>query len=64
MTAETDQRADLPAGVEIDPPAPGVAVMACRCGAVLDLADMHRPPRPGNTGAAPLIDPITCEECA
>jgi hypothetical protein len=51
----------------IDPPRPGVHVLACRCGRALDAADMHR----AGTGLAGPNDPdcltirrITCAECA
>lgn len=52
----------IPAAFEA--PAPGKAVLACRCGTVLDAADMCRYPRPGNPGAAPRIARICCRECA
>lgn len=49
-------------------PRPGVAVLACHCGRVLDAADMHRS---GTGGAAEGDDPdcltvrrITCKECS
>lgn len=80
LDTDTDQRARLAArltdelgepavnrwrdGITVLPPKPGTAVLACQCGRVLNATDMHRPPRPANTGAAPLIDPIACKECA
>ena len=45
-------------------PAPGAAVLACRCGQVLALTDMHRPDlRPEHT-SGPTIEPIRCRHCA
>lgn len=47
-------------------PPPGRAVLACRCGRMLDLVDMHRPPQrdvPGGR-AGTAIDPILCARCA
>lgn len=46
----------------IAPPKPGVAVLACRCGKVLDLADMHREPR--LQGHSTPVRPIVCVDCA
>ena len=50
----------------ITPPAPGTAVLACRCGAVLSLPDMHRPRAgarpPARSG--PTVEPIRCRSCA
>jgi hypothetical protein len=47
-------------------PPRGRAVLACRCGRMLDLVDMHRPPQrdvPGER-AGTAIDPILCARCA
>jgi len=48
------------------PPEPGRAVLACRCGAVLDLTDLHRPAYPTvrSPGAAAVIARICCTTCA
>ncbi|MGH3566571.1 MAG: hypothetical protein ACRDRH_11180 [Pseudonocardia sp.] len=48
------------------PPEPGRAVLAYRCGAVLDLADLHRPayPTARAPGAAAVITRICCTTCA
>lgn len=46
--------------ITVQPPAPGTALIACRCGAVLDAADMHRQPI-GCTTA--VIARITCRSC-
>lgn len=70
MTAsEIDLRAALPAqrttattGIEIDPPLPGHAVMACACGAVLDARGMRRKRR--HLPGGPPIAPICCEACS
>lgn len=54
-------RAHLPQ-TRVRAPRPGHAVMACRCGAVLDLTDMRRAaPRQGDTRP---IAPIVCPVCA
>lgn len=47
-------------------PPPGRAVLACRCGRMLDFADMHRSPqRFGHTQrAGNVIEPILCSHCA
>lgn len=46
-------------------PRPGRAVLVCRCGTVLDLADMHRPRRhPVRMRNGTRIDPIRCRRCA
>lgn len=45
-------------------PGRGRAVLACRCGRVLDADQMHRPTRPRRPGDAARIDPITCWEHA
>lgn len=46
----------------VEPPLPGVAVLACRCGRVIDRRDMRRrSPRIGDTTPIP---PIVCPECA
>ena len=65
MTAPGTDQADEPAGIE--PPPPGVAVLACACGAVLDSADMHRAGTGLTSGDAPdclTIRRITCRSCA
>lgn len=69
MTAsEMDRRAQLPARPApaepehaVEPPAPGIAVLACRCGAVLDAADMRR--RRGRHPGGQPIAAIVCKEC-
>lgn len=44
-------------------PGPGVAVLACRCGAALDLTDMHhQDPAPGLT-SGPTVRRIVCKDC-
>ncbi len=49
----------------ITPPRPGRAVLACRCGAMLDFADMCRPQRhPHRIRNGAPIDPIQCRRCA
>ena len=58
--ASTD---DIMAAVRIVPPLPGLAVLACRCGRILALTDMHRPSRPGPR-SGPTIAPIRCSGCA
>jgi hypothetical protein len=46
-------------------PCTGRAVLACRCGAMLDLADMCRPRRhPHRIRNGIAIDPIQCGRCA
>lgn len=45
-------------------PPPGVAVLACRCGQMLDSAQLRRRPRPGQDGAGALIERIVCGDCA
>ncbi len=53
-----------PAAV-LAPPPPGRAVLACRCGVMLDLDDMRRPTRRlDRTRSAVRIDPICCARCA
>lgn len=44
-------------------PGAGRAVLACRCGTVLDLADLCRPPRPTGPHAGFRIAPIGCRAC-
>lgn len=68
-TSELDLRAALPVqrtaadtGVEIDPPPPGRALIACACGRVLDARDMHRH-RPRHPGGHPIAR-ITCRSCS
>jgi hypothetical protein len=47
------------------PPPPGRAVLACRCGVMLDLDDMHRPARrPDRNRSGVRIEPICCARCA
>ena len=48
--------------IRVNPPPPGVAVLACACGRVLDADEMHR--LPPSTGDARWLRPIVCEECA
>ncbi len=50
--------------VPIMPPAPGSAVLACRCGRVLSLPEMHRPVATGRRTSGPTIEPIRCRHCA
>ena len=59
MTAADEDRPDRHAARH---PGRGLKVLACRCGRVLDLTDMRRPPDPTRWSA--VIDPICCEECA
>lgn len=54
------------AATMIRTPPPSRMVLACRCGRMLDLADMHRlqhRDRPEQRAGA-LIEPITCATCA
>ena len=48
------------------PPRRGTAVLACRCGRMLDAQDMRRetPPRDNPWYAAGGIRPICCPACA
>lgn len=48
----------------VDHPGLGVAVLACRCGKMLDSADMCRRRHPAQTGAAAAVERITCAGCA
>ena len=49
--------------VPVRAPAPGVAMLACRCGQVLDAAQLCRAPRPPlSTGHA--LQRIVCPGCA
>lgn len=49
----------------LTPPPPGRAVLACRCGTMLDLDDMHRPDcLPDRARSDMRIDPISCARCA
>jgi hypothetical protein len=50
--------------IRIRPPQPGVAVLACRCGVVLDAADMHRVLQPRVEGSSPAVERIACRVCA
>lgn len=54
------------AAAHIVAPPRGRAVLACRCGRMLDLSDMHRPvPRTAPCErAGTAIDPILCARCA
>lgn len=54
------------AAAQVVAPPPGRAVLACRCGRMLDLVDMHRPPQRDGPGkrAGTAIDPILCARCA
>jgi hypothetical protein len=51
-------------GIRIRPPAPGAAVLACRCGRILDGADMRRVRQPRAEGSMPAIERIACAPCA
>ena len=52
------------AGLRVRPPKPGRAVLACRCGRVLDAAQLCRPAvRWEGTGGV-SIAPIVCGVCA
>jgi hypothetical protein len=44
----------------VQPPPPGVAVMACACGQMLNLAEMRRMQL---VNRAAVIDPIVCADC-
>jgi hypothetical protein len=55
-----DTEGQPPRTVEITAPRPGVAVLACRCGRVLSLADLHTLRFFGG----PKIAPIVCRDCA
>jgi hypothetical protein len=56
---------DLAPAARLAPPPPGRAVLACRCGVMLDLDEMHRPDRgPDRAGTGVRIDPISCARCA
>lgn len=59
--AAVAQQAD--GGVRIQAPPRGTALLACRCGRVLDDRDMRRKKR-RPTQSHLLIQPITCPECA
>lgn len=48
-------------------PAPGAAMLACRCGRAIGVGSMRRlePIRPaGRLQSGPRIDPIVCPTCA
>jgi hypothetical protein len=50
---------------QLTPPPPGRAVLACRCGVMLDLDDMRRPTRQWDrTPSGAPIEPICCARCA
>lgn len=59
MTAALDAD-NQPVDIRITPPPPGVAMLACRCGAVLDARDMWRQPIGCRTAT---IATITCRKC-
>jgi hypothetical protein len=47
--------------IRLTPPPPGRAVLACRCGVMLDLDDMRRPARQRDrTRSGAPIEPICC----
>jgi hypothetical protein len=57
---------DRAAVAAVMPPQRGRAVLACRCGQVLDLADMCRVPqrnRPAERSGTAIL-PIMCAQCA
>lgn len=62
MTAAPD--ADDQADPRTLHPGPGRALLACRCGRVLDADQMHRYHPPRHTGRSLAIRPITCLECS
>lgn len=51
-------------GIRIQPPAPGVAWLACRCGRVLSAGQIHRRRHPRLAGDAPGVQRIVCVDCA
>jgi hypothetical protein len=53
-----------PRPARLDVPVPGVAVLACRCGQVLAMAEMHRPARAATPASGPTVEPIRCRRCA
>jgi hypothetical protein len=56
---------DLGSAAARAPPPPGRAVLACRCGVMLDLNDMHRPDRRADRNSSGIrIEPICCARCA
>ena len=48
----------------IRPPAPGIAVLGCRCGRVLSAGQLHRRPRTHQDGEAAAVERIVCAACA
>lgn len=46
------------------PPPPGVAVLACRCGRVIDTSDCRWLPTARPDKAGPVFPRIVCPECA
>ena len=59
----TDARpAEVEHTIRVHPPPPGVAVLACACGRVLDAGEMVR--LPTSRGDARYLRPIVCGECA
>ena len=63
-TGDGFSAAERPARIPV--PSPGNAVLACRCGQMLGLADMHRPvrPWPRASGHHAVIEPVCCRGCA
>lgn len=51
-------------GIVVTPPPAGQAMLACRCGAVLDAAQMRRLVPAGADPRSPVIRPIVCGQCA
>ncbi len=49
--------------IAVNPPPPGVAVLACRCGVVLDLADLQRSGAGEHPNGDPLLGQIVCAAC-
>jgi hypothetical protein len=65
----TDQLGDELVGayrdrIRITPPGRDAAVLACRCGTVLDAGDMCRRTHRRQKGDAARVDRITCAACA
>lgn len=62
-----DQASDAGARLADVVPAPGAAMIACRCGRAIGVGTMRRlePIRPaGRLQSGPRIDPIVCPTCA
>jgi hypothetical protein len=51
-------------GVVVTPPLPGVAVLGCRCGRVLDADELRQLPTVRPYKAGPVIPRIVCPRCA